>query len=622
MNRFIPTPQAAFRLLRPFLITGVVLASFTSVDIQAASAAESKEGIPTVYPQKKLIAAGWDSPDPETLLKHLPEFEKTPFNGVRIEIEIKDEAGAKIGPRRTFNATPWKREWFQGEVETLRKIKSDRLTDNFLSVGPASQIDWFDDAAWEQVIEHYRIIGWIVREGGLKGILFNAEIGTSQPAFSYNRQPARAKYSFAEYAAKVRERGRAVMEALAAEDPNMTIFSMFLNGGQAHSPFFQTGGHGGRISHFYFDGTKVKPAGPTNPTEVQEQMAPFERIEGGSYNLLPAFLNGWLDAVPPTMTIIDGLEQTYTTTEKQSFIYWANNVHSTAIPLVAPENRSKYRTQVQAGFGIYLDPYVNPPGSRYYIGPAEDDPEGSRVDRLQSSIQAAIEVTDQYVWTWGEKYRWWPTNMRRVDPKTWEEVAPGITDALRLGADPTARFTQELLKAREELARTDSAGAKNLIKNGDFSTPAETWSVHLEDADTGPLELDPAIGYHQDGSARLSGKTRTSYIQNVAIPKGRAAKSGMSALYSITAWTRRSGEGEARIRIRWKKDEGPYLFNQSDNIILSPIASEKNGEWTPIRGIVAVPPGMNTLSVQLSAIGQKQATDVVWFDDIEVIRLR
>ncbi|HWL52907.1 MAG TPA: hypothetical protein VNQ90_10760 [Chthoniobacteraceae bacterium] len=611
-----PSASSAFYGMRPFL---AVLSLLLAMPAPAHSS-NPKEGIPTVYPKKKLIAAGWDSPDPETLLAHLPEFEKTPFNGVRIEFEVRNEAGKKIGTRRTFTADPWKREWFQSEVETLRKIRSDRLTDNFLSVGPGSQIDWFDDAAWEQVVEHYRIIGWMVREGRLKGILFNAEIGISQPAFSYNRQPARTRYSFAEYAAKVRERGRAVMEALAAEAPGMTIFSMFLNGGQAYSPFHQTGGHGGRLSHFYFDGGGVKPAGPTNPSEVQEQNAPLEKIEGGSYNLLPAFLNGWLDAVPPTMTIVDGLEQTYTATDRQGFLYWANNVRNTALPLVAPENRLKYRAQVQVGFGIYLDPYVNPPGSKYHIGP---DEKGSRVDRLQSAIAAAINVTDQYVWTWGEKYRWWPTKARRVDPRTWEEIAPGITDALRFGADPAAHFRQELAKAGEEFAGTDSVGGDSLLKDGDFSEASQTWSAHLEDGTTAPPDVDSAVGHRGNGSARLAGSSNVSYIQNIAIPKGKADRTGLDThLYGIRGWARQTGKGRPEIRIRWRKGDGSYLFNQSDNIRLSPIASEKTGEWMPIRGVVAVPPGMNTLSLQLTSVGQKESGDVVWFDDIEVVRIR
>ena len=34
--------------------------------------------------------------------------------------------------------------------------------------------------------------------------------------------------------------------------------------------------------------------------------------------------------------------------------------HGASVRLVSPQNRAKYRQQVQAGFGFYLDMYLNP----------------------------------------------------------------------------------------------------------------------------------------------------------------------------------------------------------------------------------------------------------------------
>lgn len=607
------------------LIASVAFSPYCIATGFASSPDSIKEGIPHSYPQKKLIAAGWDSPSPSVLLEHLKEIEQTPFHGVRIIVEIKDEDGTRVGPRRMFNNKPWKREWFMEEIQQLRKAKSKKLTDNFLAVGPSAKLDWFDDAGWEQVTDHFRIVAWIAKEAGLKGILFNPEEGTANPAFSYNRQDARTQHSFDEYAAKVRQRGREVMAAMAEEYPEMTLFCMFLNGGNAYSPFFRTEGNGGDPSHFYLDGNEAIPAGPQTPSEVLERMAPLERIEGGSYNLLPAFLNGWLDAIPPEMTLVDGLEQAYTSADETNFITWAHRVRNSALALVAPENRLKYRGQVQAGFGIYLDAYINEPGSRYYVGPAPENARAAkqtdgklpRLGRLEASIRSAIENTDEYVWLWGEKHRWWPTQVRKVNPQTWEEIAPGISDALRFGVDPALRFKQDLMEANQRFAKMMEGGdrnlAKNLVKNGDFTASVtEGWSTRIEGESS--IEHDASVGHLGNGSVRLSGEVAGSYTQEIPI---RGAKS----YYGVRARVRQRGSAEGKVRIRWKKGDGNYLLARSDNIFLRATPSGTREEWVLVQGVVAIPRGMDTLVVQLIASGPKAAEDAVWFDDVEVYRI-
>jgi len=613
-----PSRSGALRL-------GALLFAVTAMTLVASetTCSERKEGIPKEFSSKKLIAVGWDSPTPSILLQHLNEIEQTPFAGVRIVVETKDDAGEKIILDRIFNSRPWKREWFNETIEILKKAQSPKLTDNFLGIGTGSTLDWFDDAGWAQVTDHFRVAAWIAKQSGLKGLLFNPEVGVRLPAFSYNQQPERAKHSFGEYTAKVRQRGREVMEAMAQEYPDMTLFCMFLNGGQAYSPFYRNGGTGWDASHFYSDGGQVKAAGPTNPSEVQEQIAPIELIEGGSYNLIPAFVNGWLDAIPPGMTIVDGLEQTYTATEKSSFIAWAHNVRNTALPMVASENRAKYRAQVQPAFGVYLDPYTNPVGSKYYIGPGSEyngpseGPEASfaRVKRLESTVEGAIQATDEYVWLWGEKHYWWPAQDKRISPESWETIAPGISDALRFAVDPSIRFKRNLTDANQRFLQADQAKRQNLVKNGDFLEPAmEPWSFLAESAPGGGAGHDSTVGRERSGSVKISGSYGSACGQDVGVTKG-------SGYYGVRAWVRQSGNGDAKIRIRWRKGENSYLLTQSDNIFLSPIPSKKQGDWMPVEGVVAVPPGMNQMSIQLMASGQETTQDAVWFDDVGVYKI-
>jgi hypothetical protein len=99
--------------------------------------------------------------------------------------------------------------------------------------------------------------------------------------------------------------------------------------------------------------------------------------------------------------------------------------------LLAPENRRCYARQVRAGFGFYLDCYINPPGSPWYIGAA---PGSTRLQKLADNVESALDVSDEYVWIYGQKRRWWDTGGPGV---SWEDALPGISGVLT-GARATA----------------------------------------------------------------------------------------------------------------------------------------------------------------------------------------
>src|SRR5690606_27419983 len=151
-----------------------------------------------------------------------------------------------------------------------------------------------------------------------------------------------------------------------------------------------------------------------------------------------AFINGWLDAAPPTMQFVDGCESKgYRANDEYTFLKTADLVRNTALRLVAPENREKYLSQVQTSFGIYLDAYTNLPSSRWYI-----DPKGlTPTERLKTNVTYAANASNEYVWTWGEKYRWWPVTgkdaEKQVKAEHWDEVLPGIKEVLQNIFAPT-----------------------------------------------------------------------------------------------------------------------------------------------------------------------------------------
>jgi hypothetical protein len=224
-----------------------------------------------LWPRKKLIETGWDEPTTERLKQNLAEMEKQPFDGVVVgAVGLTNEKRA-VSLRAAFVADPWQREWFQTCVADLQSCKFARFTDNFVIVGanPGS-VDWFDDTGWKNVVDHWRLAAWIAKQGRCEGLLFDPEPYTAPYAqFRYQGQAQQAQHTFAEYYAKARQRGREVMQAVAAEYPDCTLFCYFMNSVNATA------------------------AGQPDPAAA---------LAGAGYGLYPAFVDGWLDAIPPQMT--------------------------------------------------------------------------------------------------------------------------------------------------------------------------------------------------------------------------------------------------------------------------------------------------------------------------------
>ena len=192
---------------------------------QAADAPEAR-------PRKNLIATGWDNPDTARLRRqNLAVMEqlslrrrRRPRGCGQIDAEKRCHLAA------AFAKEPWQRAWFRNCLEDLKACRSQRLTDLPHGRRQPGNADWFDDAGWRNLVEHWRIAAWLARQGGLKGILFDPEPYTEPFAqFSYRAQPQRDQHTFAEYQAKARQRGREVMRAIAREYPNITLFTYFMN---------------------------------------------------------------------------------------------------------------------------------------------------------------------------------------------------------------------------------------------------------------------------------------------------------------------------------------------------------------------------------------------------------
>ncbi len=522
---------------------------------------------------KKLIATGWDKPDTERLLANLEQIEKRPFDGIVLELVGHVDDTKRCRMRGTFVDQRWKREWFQPCIDNLRACKFKRLTDNFLTVGAnPGNVDWFDDAGWANIVEHWRIAAWVARQSGLKGILFDPEpYAPPHAQFGYAAQPQRDRHTFDEYCAKARQRGREVMEAVAAEYPDVTLFCYFI-----HS-------------------VNVTATGQADPRRV---------LEGSrGYGLYPAFVDGWLDAAPPSVTLVDGCESAYRYNSRQQYLEAAVAIKGACQELVSPENRAKYRAQVQVGFGVYLDAYWNPADSPWYI----DGLGGLRVDRLRINTQSALNVADEYVWIYGEKYRWWPTPNGRVNEQSWPDALPGSEAALRFARDP-------LDYGRTQIARLRGEGKLvNLAENGDFAAKVEpgrrpaAWSTWQRQDSPGTFTWDPQAGQDGKGAARAAGVTDGCFLQAREVQPGQR--------YAVRALRKLEGRGSTWIRIRWQTAEGRWTREVQDAMVY---CRGPRDAWSELFGVVQVPEDAGRLLILLGVGNQASPEDVAWFDDVEL----
>jgi len=518
-------------------------------------------------PPKKLIMTGWDQPDAGQFRRDLAAFEAYPFDGVVLSVPgSKPDGTSFTSYNNLFSAEPWSEAMFGPALADLKAARSARVTNNFVLLWSLPHtVDWFDDAGWAVVAEKFRLMARVAKQGGLRGILFDPEhYHPERKPWRFLSQPARRHHAFAEYLAKVRQRGQQSMRAMAAEFPDLTLFGYFL---------------------LSLNGRVLQPGGSLAGLEAED------------YGLWAAFVDGWLDAAPATVTFVDGQEFAYRWDGEAAFLSGAVRVKNDYQAFVTPANRPKYRAQVQASFGFYLDAYVNPPGASYYLG-REGEP---RVQRLEANLEAAVRAADEYVWIYGEKHRWWPPRAPDGPPTTnWTEALPGIELALLRAKNPVEA-------ARRWLA---SGAATNCLRNGDFSQSADGrpagWWVWQDEKDRQGLVLQDS----GQGAARLVGVGNGCLGQNVPVQPGER--------YAVAARARQTGRGVASLRVGWKNAVGRWV--RGDTGLRLTLAPGSAGQWGELTGAVRVPEGVAELVVQLCAQGQEAEADAAWFDDVRLAR--
>jgi hypothetical protein len=318
-------------------------------------------------PARKLIEFGWDEPSTSFLRGHLAEMERTPFDGCVFHVDARTTGGQPA----SLTWQGWGRRAFTADEVTAARAdleaiagSATRLRHNFLRFNTTpADLDWFDD--YSAVVANARLAAGLALAGRARGILLDTEHYQGK-LFDDREQRGAKRRPWAEYAAQARRRGREVMAALQEGYPDLTVFLTF----GASLPWKQS----------------------------ERDRKPLAEC---SYGLLVPFLDGLIEAARGRTRIVDGHELSYGYRDATAFIEAHRAIASDASALAA--DPAAYRRVISAGFGLWLDYDWRKKGwdphdlAKNYFTPAGFD----------AALRAAIEQSDEYVWIYTEKPRWW-----------------------------------------------------------------------------------------------------------------------------------------------------------------------------------------------------------------------
>jgi PKD repeat protein len=353
----LPTAAAA---LATYTVTARNANGSTTATLQITVTAA-----PVGSPLRLLYISGMVPTSVDVLAKRAL-IEQSPFDGLVFAL--------KAG-RLVFQTSSYSDSALATDTINLPQINSTRLTDNFLLMrgGVDSAFDPFSDAHWAIALANVQTFARMSKLGNLKGIAFDPEAYTNlgqKSLFDYSAYDS-SVYSFQDCQTNLRARGQQFITALQTAHPGSTFF-MF-----------------GALSNLRDGTTQFFPASslPTRP-----------------YGLLPAFVNGMLDALASGMTLVDGDEASYTFYRSTWYTNLKTLTLSTALTFIDTANKARYTSQVQQGMSIFLDASFNQSGDpsnlAYYLS-ASDLPNFFNYQAFW-----ALTNTSRYLWVYSEATDW------------------------------------------------------------------------------------------------------------------------------------------------------------------------------------------------------------------------
>ena len=368
---------------------------------------------------KKLIQYGWGIPTPRFIRENIREMEKRPFDGLIFQLS---------GGRKVLTPSRWNESAFTEDYEQLRHIKWKRFTDNFIIMHAASELDWFNDEHWQAIEHNARLLARGARIGGCVGMCFDSEPYGTNP-WTYTKAAQHGVKSFSEYEAVVRSRGAQFMRAIESELPGVQLLTFF------------------HLSSFDQLLVAMEPA---------KRQAKLSKLPEA---LLPAFLNGILDAASTEARIIDGNEPSYYYAESRAYYEAYHRMKQGGLLLVDPNSLAQYRRQVQAGHAVYIDHYFGLRRRRvlgHYLSPED------RLKWFEHNVYWALRTSDRYVWCYCERMHWFrneniPTGCEQAIRSARHKVANGLPLGIDLTPVIERAHKVELAALAERIKRRSAA---------------------------------------------------------------------------------------------------------------------------------------------------------------------
>jgi formylglycine-generating enzyme required for sulfatase activity len=314
--------------------------------------------------------------DPNTALftTNIETMKNQPLDGTDFFAEPLNPTTRNQFSWQCWGTTTFSRSSLQHCINELNAVGDyGKFNENFLRVTVAADkdttffIDWFDD--FSSITTNMATATWIIKQGGAKGMFLDVESYSGQ-LWQYSAQKYKTTKTFAQYQAQVKQRGREIMQAMQAEEPNILIFLT------------------GAYSYVW------------GPSQINGNVSQLPNVQ---YGLLPAFLDGMLEVAGAGVKFVDGYEGSYKFKTLTEFQNARTSFTTGCLPIVSDD--VKYAQKYTLGFGLWMD--VDNKTGGWHENPAEQYLNYFNPDEFETALKYALSVSDEYVWIYSETLYWW-----------------------------------------------------------------------------------------------------------------------------------------------------------------------------------------------------------------------
>ena len=523
----------------------------------------------------KFIAAGWEFTEngPDLLLARADAMDETPMDGCVLNVRVngKGPNGMKFyGPRDMVNGPTLDYADLAPQIPKYRELLAHKsFRHSFLDAyrAPKKRVAWNDDDAWARIAHNVRIVAKFAKACGFVGLRIDPEDYHGQNQYFRRDEDGMPYEQLSDLA---RKRGRQVFSGVFEEFPDVRILGYFI----------LTMGNNYMAD---VDGRNLR-----------------DIMLGRGTDLWTPFVDGIFDVITPDAVLIDGDESAYSyRAPRMEFFRSSNQIHKNLGRLLSPENRAKYKVQMQNSFGVYLDGYSfvkegAPFG--YYMEPID----GSRTRHLGINLRQAVKAADEYVWFWGEKSRWASVKGK----PTWKDEIPGLHDTL-LAIKSPAEMGRKLRQRMEagEFANINTNSACLSTDSATVPKPYWTWQENPKKGfRQGTFGSDLTQGHGDKCSLVADGVGSGSIIYDV----------GNRHPGEIIGVSFCSKGRHVSASIGWKKG-GKWDWKIPR--VLIPVSTEMDAEgWAQTDWSVVIPENADGFGLLLS-VAQCEG-EKTWFDDI------